>query len=310
MACLRHHRDRRRARRSVVRDRRVPEVVERPRRLLDASPPSGRLVNASRTCRPGTSSRAPGDRTRVRPSPWKLERRRCCQSASASVGGIAIDRRPSSLFESRTRSTFPTRSTSRPPERLQLRPTEAGQDEREEHDARLLVGERLRDPGDLDGLEDLRPERRQLRTLGTFGRVQRPGQVSTREHLLRPAGCSAPSHVECPKSAGNRPQSVDPAAPAIGAPEVQDPSDDTGFSQERPPVALWLDSSGVTRRAPFAGMMPSFPLRELRALPRAGESSTLQYMEYSGRAGSRGTGSDELGRISFSPRSDTMSSKR
>jgi hypothetical protein len=54
---------------------------------------------------------------------------------------------------------------------LQFGAADAGEDERQEHEPRLLVRERLGDAGDLGGLEDRRAERRQLRPFSTLCRV-------------------------------------------------------------------------------------------------------------------------------------------
>ena len=79
---------------------------------------------------------------------------------------------PSSVFESRTRSTLVDEVDVAPAERLQLAAADAGQHERQEHGARLLVGERLRDAGDLGRLEDPPAPPRHLRPLRPLDRVR------------------------------------------------------------------------------------------------------------------------------------------
>ena len=91
----------------------VAGVVERPDVVRDPSRGEAPSETRRRTSPGRACGRSSGGRTRARRplvagSPW-----RCCHSASESVGDSAIDRSPSSDFDSRTRRTFVIRSTSR-----------------------------------------------------------------------------------------------------------------------------------------------------------------------------------------------------
>jgi hypothetical protein len=94
------------------RDRGVPQVVERSHpALYPGGLESGTQGILERLC---AVHAAPFGMTGTRSSsPWKFEWRRCCHNSSASVFDSAIERMPSSDFESRTRSVPSIRSTSR-----------------------------------------------------------------------------------------------------------------------------------------------------------------------------------------------------